>query len=47
MPMRRVTSVDDYIQKAGTWQKELTRLREVLRSTSLEETVKWGAPCYT
>ena len=46
MPMKRVTTVDDYIHRADKWQKELTRLREILRSTSLEETVKWGAPCY-
>ena len=40
-------TVDDYIGNADRWQAELSRLREILRSTPLEETVKWGAPCYT
>ena len=45
--MRRAKSVDDYIANASKWQDELVRLREILRSTSLTEEVKWGAPCYT
>ena len=45
--MKRYTTVDDYIAGAEHWQKELIRLREILQSTPLEETVKWGAPCYT
>ena len=45
--MKRYKTVDEYIAGAEHWQKELIRLREILQSTSLEETVKWGAPCYT
>ena len=45
--MKRAKSVDDYIRNAGEWRAEVARLCEVLRSTKLEETVKWGAPCYT
>ena len=45
--MKRYKSVDDYIAGAEHWQVELIRLREILQSTKLEETVKWGAPCYT
>ncbi len=45
--MRRAGSVDDYIDNAEHWQAELLRLREILKSTRLEETVKWGGPCYT
>ena len=45
--MKRYSSVDDYIEGVGLWNKELRQLRQVLRSTRLEETVKWGAPCYT
>ena len=45
--MRRAKSVEDYIANAGNWQDELIRLRKVLCSTSLNEEVKWGAPCYT
>ena len=45
--MKRAGSVDEYISDASNWQGELERLREILRSTELEEDVKWGAPCYT
>ncbi len=47
--MRRFKTVDDYIINpawAG-WQDTLTQLREILLSTELEETVKWGSPVYT
>ena len=40
-------SVDDYIAEAKYWQNELVKLREILNAAGLEETVKWGAPCYT
>ena len=29
------------------WSAELARLRAILQETPLEETIKWGAPCYT
>jgi uncharacterized protein YdeI (YjbR/CyaY-like superfamily) len=45
--MKRHKTVDGYIDDAESWQPELIRLRKILRSTDLEETVKWGAPCYT
>ncbi len=45
--MKRAKSVDEYIADAGSWKSELVRLREILRSTELEEDVKWGGPCYT
>ena len=45
--MKGAKSVDEYIDNAEQWQPELSRLREILNSTGLEETVKWGAPCYT
>jgi uncharacterized protein YdeI (YjbR/CyaY-like superfamily) len=45
--MKRARSVDGYIADATHWQSELKRLREILVSTDLDETVKWGAPCYT
>lgn len=45
--MKRFTTVDDYIASAERWQSELIRLREILLSTPLVETVKWGGPCYT
>ena len=45
--MKRYNTVDDYIAGAKRWRPQLRRLRDVLRSTELVETVKWGAPCYT
>ena len=40
-------TVDDYIAAAKYWPDELIKLRSILKQTGLEETVKWGAPCYT
>ena len=45
--MKRYKTVDDYIEGAQQWQRELRRLRKILQSTGLDETIKWGAPCYT
>lgn len=33
--------------KVHLWIEELLALREILRSSDLEETMKWGSPCYT
>ena len=40
-------SVDDYIDGLEFWADEVRKLRSVLGKTQLEETVKWGMPCYT
>ena len=45
--MQRTKTVDDYIETASKHKTELVRLREILCATPLEETVKWGGPCYT
>lgn len=45
--MKRYKTVDEYIESAEHWQAELIRLREILKSAPLIETVKWGGPCYT
>ena len=45
--MQRAASVDDYIENHKEWAAALTKLRKVLNATELEETVKWGGPCYT
>lgn len=47
MAMQRCTTVDEYIQNATHWQAELKKLRKILLTTELTETVKWNAPCYT
>ena len=45
--MQRHKTVDDYVDNAESWQDELNKLRSILNTTSLDETVKWGGPCYT
>lgn len=38
--------VGQYIQKAKSWQAEMTLLRSILLDCKLEESIKWGQPCY-
>ncbi len=45
--MKRAKSVDDYIESHPEWATALKKLRKILTATELEETVKWGGPCYT
>ncbi len=45
--MRRAKSVDEYIAGHPEWASALEKLRKILNATELEETVKWGGPCYT
>lgn len=42
-----IADVDDYLAKHTAWSAGLTALRDVLTSTELDETFKWGMPCYT
>ena len=39
--------IQAYIDKQVKWKSGLEKLRSVLLSTELEETVKWGMPTYT
>ncbi len=39
--------VDGYIERQGQWQSQLRILRTILLQAKLNETVKWGGPCYT
>ena len=41
-----VKNVDEYIGKYPDWEQEILTLRELLLSTGLEETIKWGGPVY-
>ena len=45
--MQRFKTVSDYLAGHGEWRPLLDRLRAVMNESGLEETVKWGAPCYT
>jgi uncharacterized protein YdeI (YjbR/CyaY-like superfamily) len=44
--MAKIT-VDDYIDSQTRWRTELTQLRAVLAKLGMEESIKWGAPCYS
>lgn len=45
--MKYAKSIDEYFAKADLWKDELLRLRKILLTCPLEETIKWGAACYT
>jgi uncharacterized protein YdeI (YjbR/CyaY-like superfamily) len=38
--------VEKYFASQALWQEPLLLLREIILSTGLEETVKWGSPVY-
>ena len=45
--MKRFKTVPEYLEAHAGWRTVLDRLRAVVTESELEETVKWGAPCYT
>lgn len=45
--MQRAKSVDHYLELHPDQAPAIEKLRKILNATDLEETVKWGAPCYT
>lgn len=45
--MNRPKSAEDYILSQEKWGEILNTLREIILSTELEETIKWGIPTYT
>jgi uncharacterized protein YdeI (YjbR/CyaY-like superfamily) len=45
--MGRHQTVDEYFAADSRWEAELSELRKLLNESGLEETLKWGAPCYT
>jgi uncharacterized protein YdeI (YjbR/CyaY-like superfamily) len=38
--------VTEYISKAKKWKNEMVLLRTILLNFKLEESIKWGKPCY-
>ncbi len=40
-------NVEVFFEQLNHWQAELICLRTILLESALEETLKWGAPCYT
>ncbi len=45
--MKRFKTVDEFILNTNSGKDILITLRDIIKSTELEETIKWGAPCYT
>ncbi len=39
--------VDAFLRRQKTWQKEFTKLREIIGACDLTEDLKWGQPCYS
>ncbi|MEM9208999.1 MAG: YdeI/OmpD-associated family protein [Pseudomonadota bacterium] len=40
-------TVDDYLAGLTHWQAEVGELVKLCRATGMEESIKWGAPCYS
>lgn len=38
--------VDSFVRRASKWQPEMSALRTTLTGCGLDETFKWGKPCY-
>lgn len=45
--MARNKTVDDYVAGLSQWQPEVKTLIELCRKAGLDESIKWGAPCYS
>ena len=45
--MKKVSSVEEYIEENGHYSKALEYLRSIILSTELEESIKWSLPVYT
>lgn len=44
--MEHFESVDAYLEKSEQWPDEVAALRKVMLGCKLDETIKWGKPCY-
>lgn len=45
--MKAIASVELYIDSKKEWAESLILLREIMKATRLQETIKWGIPTYT
>ncbi len=45
--MKKFTTADEFIANFPEWESALNKLRSLLSTTDLVETIKWGAPVYT
>lgn len=44
--MDKYADVDEFLAKAKRWRDETAALRDILLDCELEESIKWGKPCY-
>ena len=44
--MKKVTSVEEYIETHEKWSDALSTLRNIINNTELNEAIKWSAPVY-
>lgn len=44
--MKGAKTIDEYLNNQDTWRNQMTQIRKWLNETELEETIKWGAPCF-
>ena len=44
--MKKIYSVEEYIEENAHFSEALIMLRDIINTTELEETVKWSAPVY-
>lgn len=44
--MKKVNSVEEYIEINSHFAEEITILRNIINTTELEETIKWSMPTY-
>ena len=45
--MKKIYSVEEYIEEHPNFSDALSKLRNIILTTEVEETVKWSAPVYT
>ncbi len=45
--MKKVNSVEEYIENHPQWSNALILLRNIMHETELVETLKWSSPVYT
>lgn len=44
--MKDYADVDSYLAESEQWPDEIEAIRPILLSCKLDETIKWGKPCY-
>jgi uncharacterized protein YdeI (YjbR/CyaY-like superfamily) len=45
--MKKIYSVEEYIEEHPNYSEAISKLRNIILTTEVEETVKWSAPVYT